>query len=206
MRYRFYRVHKYVCYVLSEFDRLLAKTDFGETEQIEKLKIQFKALHELMLGHAHHEDKAIHALLREKGSTVHESIETEHQDHEKQLNALAHSLEEISSFENAELRISLGYQFYLSYRLFLIENLQHLYREETEIMPELHRLYTDDELKSVDKKTYSMMTPEQMINMLSVLSPHMDRSDIDSFLQNIKDFEPEKFQIVRNALEPLPNK
>lgn len=200
MRYRFYRVHKYVCFVLSEFERLVAKTDFSDIGKVENLKIQLGAVHDLMHGHADHEDKAIHALLREKGSTVHQLIESDHQDHEKQFNELTQALDEITASADPQLRISRGYQFYVAYRLFVSDNLQHIHLEETVIMPELHRLCTDEELRRVDKHTYSIMTPEQMLHMLEVISPHMDPNDIASFLANIKDFEPEKFAIISKEL------
>jgi hypothetical protein len=76
------------------------------------------------------------------------------------------------------------------------ENLLHLHEEETKILPELQRLYTDEELRCVEEATYKMMTPEQLIEMLKVLFPHMNASDKEAFLEDIKFSQPEKFKEI----------
>ncbi|MBA3535014.1 MAG: hypothetical protein H0T84_00120 [Tatlockia sp.] len=61
-------------------------------------------------------------------------------------------------------------------------------------MPELQRLYTDEEiLANVDAKTYALMTPDQMVNMIEVLFPHFNADDREAFLRDIYKSEPVKF-------------
>ena len=81
-----------------------------------------------------------------------------------------------------------------------MENLKHFYEEETILMAELHKFYTDEELKNIDRQTYQQMTPEHMIAMLKTLSPHMDASDKEFFLAIIKETEPEKFKAIENQI------
>jgi hypothetical protein len=76
------------------------------------------------------------------------------------------------------------------------ENLLHLHEEETKILPELQRLYTDEELRCVEDATYKIMTCEQMIDMLRILFPHMNALDKESFLEDIKLSQPEKFEKI----------
>jgi len=40
------------------------------------------------------------------------------------------------------------------------------------------------------------MTPEQMMDMLRVLFPHMNASDKEAFLEDIKISQPEKFKEI----------
>src|SRR6202030_320770 len=97
------------------------------------------------------------------------SIETDHKHHDQQYQAFTEILDSIISNKNPEERLAQGYDFYLAFRLFSSENLQHLHHEETVIMPELQRLLTDAELKTVEHHTYAIMTPEQMTHMMQVL-------------------------------------
>ena len=74
----------------------------------------------------------------------------------------------------------------------------HLDYEERSLMHELQRLCTDEELGSVDAKTYAVMTSEDMVNMLDVLSPHMNPSDLDFFLADIQRTQAEKYRLVQS--------
>lgn len=199
MRYRFYREHKYVSYRLSEFERLVAKTDFIVLKQTLELKMQLNSLAALMNAHAEHEDKAIHELLRQKGSTIHQTIEADHRHHAEFYQQLERQLDNISTSLDLEEQLALGYQFYLSCRVFVSENLKHLHEEEKIIMIELQKLYTDDELRKIEFNTYGHMTPADMIHMLEVLSPHMNFHDLEFFLSEIKLAAPEKFAEVQNS-------
>jgi hypothetical protein len=202
MRYRFYREHKYVTYRLYEFERHIAQTDFNSHLQIVKLKDQLASLVELMQGHAAHEDQTLHELLKLKGSSLYKSIEADHFHHDKQFKTLAKNLDEILANENKPEQISLGYHFYLAYRLFVSENLRHLHQEETIIMPELQRHYSDDELRAVEFNTYGQMTPEELLDMVIILFPHFNADDRNNFLSDIKAAEPEKFAKVWHEIAP----
>jgi DNA-binding transcriptional MerR regulator len=194
VRYRFYREHKYVSFELSELERLIAKTDFKDNSQIDKVTKQLMSLEAMLKGHAAWEDVSIHELLRAKGSNLYMSIEEDHKNHEGTLKQFQNKLDNIINCPDLIEKLNLGYEFYLLYRLFVAENLNHLHKEETIIMPELHRLYSDKDLQKLDFGTYSRMTPDQMVHMMEVLFPHMDINDYEHFLRDIKNSEPEKFQ------------
>ncbi len=200
MRYRLYREHKYISFMLSEFERLTAKTDFTDNQQVKHLQQQLSDLINLMLGHAEHENHAIHSLLKQKVSKCYEAIEAEHLTQEKQFEQFTATLVNILTMTSNEEKNFQGYQFYLAYRLFVSENLQHLHQEETIIMSELQRLYTDEELRRIDFKAYSHMTPEELLHMTTVLFPHMNSDDKQNFINDIRDAEPEKFKLIADKL------
>lgn len=203
MRYRFYRVHKYVTYMLYDFERLCAQTDFSDNTAVDQLQQALDNLAQLMHSHAEHEDNAIHALLRAKNVHIQDDIELDHQNHIAQFAALTQQLEQILASEEANEKIALGYDFYVDYRLFVAENVYHIHQEETVIMPELQKWYTDEELKQLSANTYGHMTAEQMIHMMQVLFPHMDINDKQSFLQDIYDAQPEKFTVAWERVAPM---
>ena len=68
-----------------------------------------------------------------------------------------------------------------------------MHEEETVILPELQRLYTDKELKAVEAETYHHMTTAELIHMMEILFPHMNPDDKEAFLTDIKESQPEKF-------------
>src|SRR5579863_2316611 len=84
-RYRFYREHKYLSYLLFELDKLIATIDFANNAQINKVKNALAAIEEMIKSHAAHEDKAIHELLKKKGSLLYKLIETEHQSYDEKF-------------------------------------------------------------------------------------------------------------------------
>lgn len=200
MRYRFYRVHKYVCFELSEFERTSVRTDFLDLKACQTLKEKLISLTALLRHHAEYEDIHIHDLLRQKNSNLQLSIEQDHEEHEQALNSLANQLDHIMAIQDHAEKILLGNEFYLSYRLFYSDMLKHLYEEEKILLPELQALYSDKELAKLQAKTYQKMTPNDMLGMLNVLSPHANPEDMCFFVNEMKEAEPEKFKIVWEKL------
>lgn len=203
MRYRFYREHKYVSYRLYQYERNCAQTDFTLDEEVLSLKLQLESIQDLMLGHAEHENNAIHALLRAKGSLLTEKIEHEHQTQAATFTRFFTWLQQILETENVSMRIQLGNEYYLTYRLFVAQNLQHFHEEETLIQSELQRFYNDDELRAVDSATYAVMSIDEMVGMLATLFPHLNREDRQFFLEEIKLAEPEKFKALLPEIRAL---
>lgn len=202
MRYQFYREHKYVSAALNDLERLIAKTDFLNRQEVALIDESFQSLKEMLQGHAHYENERLHALLKKKHSTVHEHAEEDHAHQDEQLSeiqALIHQVEKTASVED---KVTLGYKLYLTFRKFVADNLIHLHEEETRILPELQRLYTDEELKQVETETYLVLSPEEMMEMMKVLFPHMNPSDRLAFLSDIQEAQPEKFLAAWRGIAP----
>lgn len=143
----------------------------------------------------------IHVLLKDKNSRVHEKIEADHDAHEENFGELNQLLMTILEETDVARKIDLGYQFYLQIQRVEAENLLHQLYEETVIMPELQRLYTDEALlQKVDAKTYALMTSEQMIQMMKILFPHMNADDRKFFLNDIYRSQPTKFIEAWNGI------
>lgn len=195
MRYQFYREHKYVSAALNDLERQIAKTDFRNAQEVVSVKQSFQSLKEMLHAHAQYENEKLHGLLKGK-SHVYEHVEEDHAHQDEQLLHIQELIDQISKAITDDEKIADGYQLYLTYRKFVGENLLHLHEEETKILPELQRLYTDDELKQVEAKTYAIMSPEEMGEMLKVLFPHMNSLDKEAFLNDIRESEPYKFSCI----------
>lgn len=199
MRYQFYREHKYVSSALNDVERLIAKTDFRSNDETINAQIAFQELSEMLESHAYYENEKLHTLLSNKGSSVHLDAEN---DHKSQDEAIAKIRSLFHQILNSKVdRVELGYALYLTYRKFVSDNLAHLHEEETLILPEIQKLYTDEELKKVEAETYAMMSSDDLIEMLKVLFPHMNPLDKAAFLSDIKECQPDKYEIVLNGIK-----
>jgi iron-sulfur cluster repair protein YtfE (RIC family) len=205
MSYRLYREHKFVTFTLFQLEQLIAKTDFCSDAQVETVLRGLNDLTNMMIGHAEHEEAAIHPLLANKGSTSHHIVEADHKEHEETLQMLIVEASVVGDIPDPIECTETAYHFYLNYRLFVSEVLQHLYYEETQLLPELQRLYSAEELRNIEAPTYNEMAPEHMVDMINVLFPHMNVDDKQSFLNDIQKLEPEKFQVVWEAIAPQFN-
>lgn len=204
-RYQFYREHKYVSFVLNDLERLIAKTDFRNSSQVEKIETEFQDMVQMLHGHAEYEDTKLHPLLEEKGSSIFQEAQKDHEDHDAVFQYLQLLLDQIKAAADEHQQIGLGYQFYLNYRKFVGENLHHLHEEETQILPELQRLYNDDELRTVEAETYRQMSVGELIHMMQVLFPHFNPSDRQAFLDDIQQAVPEKFipiwEVIKESID-----
>ena len=203
-RYRLYREHKFVSFMLSSFSAEIAKIDFSLDDNVNHIKEKLSGIIKLLHGHASHENISIHALLKNKGSCIHEKIEAEHSSHSNIFEKLNQLLTEVIKSTDIARRVELGHQFYLGVQRFEAENLLHQIYEETVIMPELQRLYTDEELLvGIEAKTYELMTSEQMIHMMEVLFPHFNMDDREAFLRDIYQSQPAKFVEAWAGIAPM---
>lgn len=206
MRYQFYREHKYVSAALNDLERLIAKTDFLNPQETALVNDTFHTLEEMLKGHAQYENDRLHVLLKNKHSKVHAHAESDHAHQDEQLDEIQEMINSLQRASSDEEKIALGYRLYLTFRKFVADNLAHLHEEETRILPELQRLYTDEELKQVEAQTYRIMTVEQMVQMMQVLFPHMNPCDRAAFLSDIQESQPEKFIVAWQMISPRLDK
>jgi hemerythrin-like domain-containing protein len=192
-RYQLYREHKYVSFALNDLQRLIGRTDFRASQEVANVIHAFDEAMQMLKGHAHYEEERLHPLLKQKNSATFARVQADHEELDGNIAHLKQLLEKIVKSAAPAEQVEVGYQFYLAYMKFVADNLLHLHEEETILLPELQRLYTDAELKVVEAKTYAIMTVEQMVHMLKVLFPHMNPTDRQAFLSDIKECQPEKF-------------
>ncbi len=202
-RYKFYRAHKYVSTALNDVERKLAQTDFSSMDETTKVCQELNNLLTMLQHHAEYEDKMLHPLLAQKGSKVLVAVEADHEKLELEIENLQKLCHAITHESDAHERLAKGYTLYLTYRKFVGDNLVHLHEEETVILPELQRLYSDEELKAVGARSYSFMTPDDIVGMVQELFPHMSPEDHQAFLSEIKEAEPAKFALIWERIKSL---
>ena len=205
MRYQFYREHKYVSSALNDLERLIARTDFCDPDEVGDVEQLFEALAGMLQGHAEYENERLHALLKLKNAptALYAHVEEDHAAQDQQLLEIRQILQGISLQNSPERKIEEGRRLYLTYRKFVADNLAHLHEEETQLLPELQRLYSDSELQQVEAQTYREMAPSEIVQMLEILFPHMNRYDRHALLNDIRALEPKKFAAVLKGIKPM---
>lgn len=208
-RYRLYREHKFLRAILSDLENRIARADFTDLSQVLEIKNKLEDIFGIMEGHAKHENEIIHVLLRVKGSPMVDAIEADHKNHKAKFEALRVMLSEILNIREAGNEVELiakGYEFYIAYRKFIAFDLQHINEEETVIMPELQKYYSDEELKEkIDFPVYEQMSSDDMIEMMVVLFPHMNIDDKEHFLSDLQESQPTKFLEAWKGITPRIN-
>lgn len=203
MRVKFYREHKYVSAALNNLERLIAKVDFRKNTEIEGAKEEWADVSSMLRGHAQYEEEKLHSLLEKKGSTVHLLAHDQHEEMDAAFPEIDSLFNVAISEEDQDRKVEIGYQLYLTFRKFVGNNLLHLHEEETKILPELQRLYSDEELRLVEDATYQILTPQEMVEMVQVLFPHMNALDKEAFLKDIEISQPSKFKEILPAVMQL---
>jgi len=201
-RYRLYREHKYIFYVFTELLRYMSSIDFSDNHSPIKLRDEVNNLKFLLHGHAEHEERKIHLILKKINSSVLQKAEAQHRDQDLFFEAFSEKFLFTESSNRMEDRHAKGYEIYLDFRKFFSENLDHFDYEERVILPELQKNVSDETLREVDRAAYRVMTAEQMVEMMEVLFQHMNCDDRLHFLQDIKDCQPQKFEIAWTGIAP----
>lgn len=202
-RFRIYREHKYLVFCFNNLLQHLAQSDFHDRNTVQDLKQALQELRDLLQGHADNEELRIHSLLASKGSTLHQSTETDHQEHHAFFERISQNLQQLETLSDPVEIDAAGYEITLDFRLFYSEQLRHLDYEERVLLPELQRLYSDDVLKNIHRISYDLMTPDQMLHMVTVLFPHMNYHDKLSYLSELHAAESEKFALIWDSLNTL---
>ena len=201
MRYKLYREHKYISAVINDVVRLMATTDFTVPSAVARVKTDLQALWPILAWHSLYEDEILHPMLAEKGVYLYAQVEAEHAENKQKIVALENQLSTIMTSTNRTEQIAFGYQLYLSFRKFSAENLMHLDAEETLLLPEFYRLYSDDELRVAEFQVYQVMSNEQMIKTINKIFPYMNPSDRETFLYDAKFCDQARFTALWQGVE-----
>jgi hypothetical protein len=200
IRARLYREHKYVFFAFSELVQLIGSLDFCAVNAVFQAKERLQDLRQLLEGHAHYEESRIHALLKSKHSLLFKEAEGDHEKHHLFFNKAEKDLNDIEDLKDPEAKNHRGNEFYLDLREFFARNVIHFDYEERVILPELQKLVDDESIREIDSLSYRQMTPSQMIHMMEVLFPHMNPEDRFTFLKDIKNCQPKKFEMAWDGI------
>lgn len=169
--------------VTLEAGRLDPADDFG----IDALARQVDQTVELLVGHAHHEDSAIQAVLEVHAPALFERIASDHEVLDKRLEWISQLAGEVrgSGSQRAAL-----HELYIELSSFTGAYLQHQDLEERQVSPALESAIGVEGVLGVHGSIIANMPPDQLIGGLAVMFPAMNVDDRTEVLGGMKATAP----------------
>jgi len=180
---------------------LIQKANIDTNTDLKDINDKLNYIKKVLHFHGKHEDNNIHSLLDERSSLDLSDIQAQHDGHDQKFDQLIFVMQDITNEAKLDSKLLLLDKLYLGYRTLFAELIMHLNFEEEVILPELQQLYSDKELRDIEAPIYEEMTAEQLLDMLKILFPSFNAEDKQSFLQDIKTLQPEKFSKIWCELE-----
>lgn len=199
----YHAVHKGLRLGHSRLMSALGSNDFSDEVTTRLLLAQLRAFLQLAEKHLHSEETEIHTAieLRSPGATSHA-----HEGHESHEAAFAEIETLIRSVEDAGSAAAQqhGDALYRRYCSFAAADIEHMHGEETELLPTMHRLFSDDELRGIEGRIVAAIPPALMMGFLRLIIPAINHQERLAMLAGLKaDVPPEVFSAILNdAVKP----
>ncbi|KTD46231.1 haloalkane dehalogenase [Legionella quateirensis] len=182
-KFSFYTIiHKAIRKSLFDTAVLAGQTDFFDIDKRETFIKKFSDLMSLLKNHSLNEDTYILPLLIEK--KIAPSIEQDHEHLEADLQRLEQMLRITCECQEQSICDELGNNFYLAFNEFISHYLQHLFDEETYIMPALREAYPLSVLLSSMDEFKKSQSEEEMKQSLSLILGAINTKESQLILNN----------------------
>lgn len=154
-------------------------------------------------SHLKHENDFVHAAIEARAPGASEAIAHEHEEHLNQIEALRAAAASAGACTEASTRVELVQQLYRELTLFVAENFQHMYVEETAHNAVLWARYTDAELMAIHDALVASIPPDEMMAVARWLVPSMNPAERLGMLSDMKAKAPAPaFQAVLDTVQP----
>ena len=186
-------------------DTLLAvgRMDADDALEVGRTTEQVLALLEGCASHLAHEDAFVHTAIEARAAGGSAAIAHEHEEHLRQIDALAARVAAVRACPQPALRAQLVGQLYASLSLFIAENFQHMHVEETAHNALLWARYTDAELVAIHDALVASIPPEEMMKTARWLVPFMNPQERAGLLGDIRIKAPlPAFQAILDVVQP----
>jgi hypothetical protein len=195
----FYQVHKGLRAMLYETAILLQQTDFSDAADTAQVLQEMDEVATLFDKHAGTEDHHILGALEPLEPSVSTLFEEEHVlDHQLsfRLRLLSSAIRQSSSVEE---KVSTGNRLVLAFEEFMIFNLEHMRKEETDLNCIIWQYFTDDQLHAITMRIVSSI-PADLENVFNRrMIRGLNDTEIINWLKLMKDKAP--YAAVENLLQ-----
>ncbi len=140
-------------------------------------------------SHLRHENDFVHAAMEARAPGASERIAHEHEEHVQhidRLNALTGALPACPE----PARAAAAQELYRQLSLFIAENFQHMYVEETAHNAVLWARYTDAELMDIHNALVASIPPQEMMYVVRWLVPFMNPAERAAMMGDMKAHAP----------------
>jgi hypothetical protein len=141
-------------------------------------------------SHAHHEDNYILPAIEAYEPQVVEALEQEHVADIELGNRLQALLNMFRSTETDMERINCGSAINKCFRDFMVFNIEHMAKEESEVNYALWEHYTDQEIIELNRKLISTIPPEEMKVTSTWMLRSINKEEATTWLKSVKHSAP----------------
>ena len=191
MRYNsFALIHKALRALLYDTAQLLQQTYFADQSEAEIALARIEEVIYHFDQHAHHEDHFILPAIEAFEPGLVESFEDEHVHDIELGNRLINMLSMFRSLENDMEKINCGSAINLAFREFMVFNIEHMAKEETELNRVLWDNYTDEELIELNGRLVAHISPADMAFNAKWFMKSINKAEAIGWLKAVKATTP----------------
>ncbi|MES3002515.1 MAG: hemerythrin domain-containing protein [Pseudomonadota bacterium] len=195
-------IHKAIRAMMA--DTLLAMGRMDSSDELEVAQTTQRVLEllDFCASHLKHENEFVHSAIEARAPGASERIAHEHEEHEAHIATLSQSVAALRA-TTAESRAAVAQNLYRSLSLFVAENFQHMYVEETAHNAVLWARYTDAELMEIHSRLVASIPPAEMMVVARWMLPFMNPVERLAVLSDMQGHAPPPaFQAVLDTVRP----
>ena len=176
----------------------VGRLDAHDAAEVAEVSQELHALLSICRGHVQHENEVIHPAMQARAPGSCAQVAGEHEHHLQSLDALAALLARVPGDPSAV------HALYHALSQFVAENFEHMQREETEHNAVLWATHGDDEIRALEHRIVSGLSPEEAQLSMRWMLPHMTPDERAAMLGGMRAHAPaEAFEGVLSLIRPL---
>jgi hypothetical protein len=195
-------IHKAVRAFMADTLLAVGRMDVDDEPELAQTTQRVLELLDFLQSHLAHENEFVHPAIEARSPGDSERIEREHVGHAQHLAALARSVAVLRACHAAD-RAGVALNLHRELSLFVAENLQHMYVEETAHNAALWANYTDGELGEIHHRLVSSIPPAEMMVVARWMVPFMNPAERAAMLADARFNAPAPaFQAMLDTVRP----
>lgn len=186
----FNMIHKALRAMMYDTALTLQQTDFTSSNEAEKALEKVETVIEQFEQHAYHEDTFMLPAIEAFEPSLVAEFENEHVEDIQLGNRIKTLLKIFNSLEINEERVNCGSCISKAFRDFMIFNLEHMAKEESDINQALWKHYTDQELLELNAKLTASIPPDQKMMSAKWMLRSINKVEAINWLKAVKHSTP----------------
>lgn len=195
-------IHKGLRALMADTLLAVGRMDCDDDLEFAQVTQRVVELLDFLRSHLAHENAFVHPAMEARAPGASGRIAGEHQDHERHIDELAHSVEALR-VQPVAARGAAALALYRALALFIAENLEHMHVEETQHNAVLWTHYTDEELAAMHGALVASIPPQEMMFAMRWMLPFLNPAERVALLQDMRAHAPAPaFQAVIATVRP----
>lgn len=157
----FHQIHQALRALLYHASITVQQTDFTQKEETAKTLNLIQEMVNFFEGHAHTEDSLVFPMIASFAPEVVADFEKQHVTDHALGEELKRSIQDCLHAATDESKILGGIRLQRAVNAFTAFNLTHMGKEETEVLPLIHKHYTDEQMLEKEKEILQSLSDEK---------------------------------------------